>query len=168
MVANTGPAVPRPHEHRGAGRALGHSTYRGLVLVVSLLPIVFGVLVGWGGYLGLRGTLSLERGAGVRTAATLRSEEAFRVANRIAAVPTLAGAAVGVVAGVASLFIPATGGVITAAVLGLLGMFALLVGGGLLGHRAAEQVPAPVNAANPCASCDTLACLKGTSTCETA
>src|SRR5699024_467199 len=153
---------------RGAARALGHSTYRGGVFVVALVPIVFGVLVAWGGFLGLRGTLSRARGPGVRTAATLRSEEAFHVANRIAALPTLAGGAVGVLAGAAGLFVPTTGAMLTAALLGLVGMLVLVTAGGLLGNRAAERVPAPQPAASPCASCDTMACLQGTApaTCD--
>jgi len=153
---------------RGATRAPGHSAYRGHVFVVSLLPIVLGMLVAWGGFLGLRGSLSYERGAGVRTAATLRSEEAFRTANRIAALPTLAGGTVGVLAGIASSFVPSTGGMLTTVALGLLGTLALVVAGGLLANRAAEHVPAPTTATSPCTSCDTVACLQGSAaTCDT-
>ncbi|SFA80789.1 SdpI/YhfL protein family protein [Amycolatopsis marina] len=113
------------------------------VFFIALLPVLLGVLVGWGGYLGWREKLPRDRGAGVRTAATLRSDEAFRVANKVAGMPTMVAGAVGVIGGGAGLLMPTTGGLIAASVIGLLGMFALLAGGGVLGHRAATAVPAP-------------------------
>ncbi|WP_116043057.1 SdpI family protein [Amycolatopsis palatopharyngis] len=122
------------------------------MFVIALLPVLLGVLVGWGGYLGWREKLPRDRGAGVRTAATLRSDEAFRVANRVAGMPTVVAGGIGVVAGVAGLLMPSTGGLIAAAVIGLLGMFALLAGGGVLGHRAATAVPAPA-APTGCGGC---------------
>jgi hypothetical protein len=122
------------------------------VFVIALLPVLLGVLVGWGGYLGWREKLPRDRGAGVRTAATLRSDEAFRVANKVAGMPTVVAGGVGVVAGVAGLLMPTTAGLITASVIGLLGMFALLAGGGLLGHRAASAVPA-APAPSGCGGC---------------
>lgn len=131
------------------------------VFAVALVPILIGVLVGWGGFLGLRGRLSRERGAGVRTAATLRGDEAFRLANRVAGIPTLAGGAVGVIGGVAGLLMPSTTGLIVAAVLGLAGMFVLVAAGGVLGHRAAETVPAPEPAVGGCGACDATSCLSG-------
>jgi hypothetical protein len=130
------------------------------VFVIALLPMVLGVLVGWGGLLAWRERLSRERGAGVRTAATLRSDEAFRAGNRVAGLPTLAGGVVGVLAGIAALVMPSTGGLVTAAVIGLLGTFGLLAGGGVLGNRAASMVPAPEPAAG-CSGCSICACGSG-------
>ncbi|MBK1784592.1 SdpI family protein [Prauserella cavernicola] len=132
------------------------------MFVVALIPVILGVLVGWGGFLGLREKLPAKRGAGVRTAATLRSDEAFRVANKVAGLPTIAAGAVGVLAGVAGLVMPSTLGVIIATVLGLAGMFALVAGGGVLGHRAASAVPEPEPevpagcAGCPCGGCGAL------------
>ena len=131
------------------------------MLAIPLLPILLGVLVGWSGLAGFRGALSRERGAGVRTAASLHSDEAFRTANRVAAVPTLAGAGVAVFSGIAGLLTPSTGSVITTAVLGVVGMFVLVVAGGLLGNRAAAAVPAPEPSVSPCGSCDAQSCLTG-------
>lgn len=125
----------------------------GSVFVVALIPVVLGVLVGWGGFLGLREKLPRDRGAGVRTAATLRSDEAFRVANKVAGLPTIAAGAVGVLSGAAGLVMPNAVGVIIAAVVGLIGMFVLVAGGGVLGHRAAAAVPAPQEAPAGCAGC---------------
>ncbi|PWV82155.1 SdpI/YhfL protein family protein [Prauserella marina] len=126
-----------------------------LVFVVALIPILVGVLVGWGGFLGLRGKLPRDRGAGVRTAATLRSDEAFMVANKVAGLPTLVAGFVGVAGGAAGLAMPDTVGLVIAAVIGLVGMFALVAGGGVLGHRAASAVPAPSEPEIPagCAGC---------------
>ncbi|EHR53874.1 hypothetical protein SacmaDRAFT_5760 [Saccharomonospora marina XMU15] len=122
------------------------------MFVLALVPALLGLLVGWGGLLGWRERLSLQRGAGVRTRATLRSDEAFRVANKVAAVPTMAAGAVGVLAAAAGLAMPSALGTVIAAVVGLLGMFVLVAGGGLLGHRAAEAVPAP-SAPAGCGGC---------------
>jgi hypothetical protein len=57
------------------------------VFAIALVPIVLGVVVGWGGFLGFRERLTRESGTGVRTAASLRSEAAFKLANRIAGLP---------------------------------------------------------------------------------
>jgi hypothetical protein len=123
------------------------------VFVVALVPILLGVLVGWGGFLGWRERLPRERGTGVRTAATMRSDEAFRMGNKVAGLPTLVGGLIGVVGGVAGLVMPTTGGTIAAAVVGLAGLFALVVGGGLLGNRAAAAVPEPSNVPAGCGGC---------------
>jgi hypothetical protein len=114
---------------------------------------VLGVLVGWGGFLGWREKLPRDRGAGVRTAATMRSDEAFRVGNKIAGLPTLAGGVIGVIGGVAGLLMPGTGGLIVATVVGLIGLFALLVGGAVLGNKAASAVPEPSNIPAGCTGC---------------
>ncbi|MFC4005276.1 SdpI family protein [Prauserella oleivorans] len=123
------------------------------MFVVALIPALLGILVGWGGYLGLREKLPRDRGAGVRTAATLRSDEAFRVANRVAGLPTIVAGAVGVLAGVAGLLMPNAWGTVIAAVIGLVGMFALVAGGGVLGHRAAAAVPPPSEVPAGCSGC---------------
>jgi len=115
----------------------------GSVFVVALIPLVLGVVVGWGGLLGWREKLPRDRGAGVRTVATLRSDEAFRLANRVAGLPTMVAGAVGIVAGIAGLLMPGVAGVLIATVIGLAGMFVLVAGGGVLGHRAAATVPPP-------------------------
>ncbi|MDT7724701.1 MAG: hypothetical protein QOI21_1277 [Actinomycetota bacterium] len=123
------------------------------MFVLALVPIVLGVLVGWGGFLGWREKLPRDRGAGVRTAATMRSDEAFRVGNKIAGLPTLAGGVIGVIGGVAGLLMPGTGGLIVATVVGLIGLFALLVGGAVLGNKAASAVPEPSNIPAGCTGC---------------
>ncbi|GAA1196877.1 SdpI/YhfL protein family protein [Prauserella alba] len=124
-----------------------------VVIVASLIPAVLGLLVGWGGVLGLREKLPRDRGAGVRTRATLRSDEAFRVANRVAGLPTAVAGVVGVLAGVAGFVMPTVWGTVIAAVIGLVGMFALVAGGGALGNRAAQAVPEPEPEPAGCGGC---------------
>jgi hypothetical protein len=123
------------------------------VFVLALVPIVLGVFVGWGGLLGWRERLPRERGAGVRTAATLRSDEAFRLGNKVAGLPTLVGGVIGVLAGVAGLVMPSSAGTVIAAVVGLIGLVALVVSGGVLGNRAAATVPEPSKLPAGCAGC---------------
>ena len=126
------------------------------MFAIALVPIVLGVLVGFGGFLGFRERLTREGGTGVRTEAALRSEEAFKLANRVAGLPTMAGGAISVLTGLAGLAMPTTGGLISAALAGVLAMFVLVVGGGVLGNRAAMTVPAPAPAAP--AGCSGCAC----------
>ena len=123
------------------------------MFVLALVPIVLGVLVGWGGFLGWREKLPRDRGAGVRTAATMRGDEAFRVGNKVAGLPTLVGGLIGVLGGVAGLVMPTTGGVVVATVVALIGLFALLVGGGVLGNKAAAAVPEPSAIPAGCTGC---------------
>lgn len=127
------------------------------MFVVALIPLVLGLLVAWGGVLGWREKLA-DRRAGVRTEATLASAEAFRVGNKVAGLPTIVAGVVGIFAGFAGLFVPTTAGVIVATVVGLVGMFALVVAGGVAGHRAALAVPEPPKAPAGCAGCSCGGC----------
>jgi len=129
------------------------------VFAIALVPIVLGVLVGFGGFLGFRERLTRGGGTGVRTEAALRSEEAFKLANRVAGLPTMAGGAISVLAGLAGLAMPSTGGLVSAALAGVLAMLVLVMGGGVLGNRAALTVPAPAPAAP--AGCSGCACGAG-------
>ncbi|KAA9166684.1 SdpI family protein [Amycolatopsis acidicola] len=123
------------------------------MFVVALIPVVLGVVVGWGGLLGWREKLPRDRGAGVRTDATLRSDEAFRLGNKVAGLPTIFAGVVGVLAGIAGLVMPTTAGTIIATLVGVVGIVALVLAGGLLGHRAAQSVPAPAATPAGCAGC---------------
>jgi hypothetical protein len=129
------------------------------VFAIALVPVVLGLLVGFGGFLGFRERLTREGGTGVRTQAALRSEEAFKLANRVAGLPTMAGGAISVLTGLAGLAMPTPGGLISAALAGVLAMLLLVMGGGVLGNRAALTVPAPAPAAP--AGCSGCACGAG-------
>lgn len=91
----------------------------------------------------LQGALPRNQRFGVRTPATLRSDEAFEVGNRAAAPAIVAAGGIGVLTGV-SLPMLATGlsvGIVAA--LGFVGAFALLLTGGLIGNKAAAAAPVP-------------------------
>ncbi|MGH3761927.1 SdpI family protein [Actinophytocola sp.] len=104
--------------------------------LVALVPLVIGSGIGVVGVLGWLERLPRNRFGGVRTPASLRSERAFRVANKVAGPPVAVAGLVGVASGAAGL---AAGLVVT--VIGFVGMVAIAVAGGLLGHRAAEALP---------------------------
>jgi uncharacterized membrane protein len=93
--------------------------------------------------------LPRNRFAGVRTPATLRSEGAFVIANRVAAPPVLAAGAICAAGGALALGTegPALIVIVTLAGAGTVG---LVLAGGLLGHRVAATIPPP---AGGCASC---------------
>jgi hypothetical protein len=108
--------------------------------------------------LGALGRLPRNPWAGVRTRATSASDEAFALANKVAAAPL---GAAGVVASVGGAALLAGGpgavmwtvlAVSTAGMLGLTGL------GGTLGDRAATRMPPPAAAcAGACAGCDLVA-----------
>ncbi|WP_307867882.1 SdpI family protein [Umezawaea beigongshangensis] len=102
------------------------------------------------GYLSLRGKLPRNRAVGVRTAATLRDDEAFALGNKVAGVPNLVAGAVGVIGAVAAAALPSTAPVVVAALLSGVGVLVIAGAGGVLGHRAAAAMPEPPKG---CASC---------------
>lgn len=93
---------------------------------------------------GFTGSLTRKNRLGVHTPAAMASDEAFALANRVAA-PVAGGAAV--IAGVLAVLVlalPLSGATaLVMAVVGLAGTMALLVVAGVLGDRAARQVPIP-------------------------
>jgi hypothetical protein len=108
--------------------------------------------------LGARGRLRRNPVTGVRTRRTLASDDAFVLANRVAAAPLGAAGVVALLGGAVVL----AGGpagltwtvlvVVTAGMLGLTGL------GGALGDRAAARVAAPASAcAGTCVGCDLVA-----------
>ncbi|MFP5019165.1 SdpI family protein [Pseudonocardia phyllosphaerae] len=136
-----------------------------LRLVLAVLLVLAGAVLVVLALLGATGRLPRNRYAGVRTTASLRTQDAWIVANRIAAAPMGAAAAAGL-AGGAALFLARDG--LTAwvlAVLSAVGTVVLAGIGGALGARAAEltvaadvveQQPAPV-CGGVCSGCDLVA-----------
>ncbi|WP_238413099.1 SdpI family protein [Saccharothrix deserti] len=116
-----------------------------LPVVLGLIGVAFGAV----GFLGMRGGLHRNRFFGVRTKATLRDDETFALANKIAGVPNLAAGAIALVAAAAAALNPAVALVI--GLVGLVGSVVVASAGGVLGHRAAEAMPAPVAAG--CGGC---------------
>lgn len=103
--------------------------------------VTLGLLQGFVGRRGLRGTLPRGHGAGVRTAASMRSDVAFTLANRVAGLPIMIGGLMAVFGGVLQFFMPDTVGTVVVAVLAAVGMIGVSVGGGVRGHRAAAGLP---------------------------
>jgi len=107
---------------------------------------------------GARGRLRRNPWAGVRTRRTLASDEAFTLANRVAAVPLGAAGVVALLGGAVVLAggpAAVTWTVLIIATAGMLGLTGL---GGALGERAAARTPAPTaGCAGTCAGCDLVA-----------
>jgi uncharacterized membrane protein len=118
-----------------------------------VLPVVLGlvgVFLALVGYLGLTGKLPRNRYVGVRTAPAMRDDEAFQLANRVAGLPNLAAALVAVGAGTAAVVNPDAA--LTVGVVGIVGAVAITLAAGVVGHRAAEAMPAP-EAPKGCGGC---------------
>ena len=128
-------------------------------LLVGCLLVLVGAALVTVAVLGARGRLPRNRWAGVRTRATLASDGAFALAQRVASAPLAAAGAVALVGG--GVVLTAPGGaalvVLAVTVVALLGLTGL---GGMLGDRAAARLrpdPAPAACAGVCAGCDLVA-----------
>jgi hypothetical protein len=124
-------------------------------MVLAALLMVAGLALLVIGTLGLRRRLPRNRFAGVRTLHTLRDAEAFAVANQVAALPILAAGGIALAGGAAVLGAPNPTLAVTLVALTGIGSLALTVAGGLLGDRAARQLPRPrfAGCGGSCACC---------------
>lgn len=110
------------------------------------VPIVLalgGIALGVVGYLGLTERLPRNRYSGVRTPATMRGDRAFRVGNKVAGPPTLAGGVVGLAGAILAWAMPTDGGLLTVVIVGTAVMLTLTIVGGVRGARAAAEVTDP-------------------------
>ncbi|MBM7276209.1 SdpI family protein [Gordonia rubripertincta] len=112
-------------------------------LSVAVAVLLFALAGLWAtvGARGLRGSLPRNRRFGVRTDETMRSDEAFRVANRVAAPGTIGASVILVLGAVATLAVDGGWSIL----LGVIALVAALVIIGLvsaIGVRAAATVPA--------------------------
>ena len=132
------------------------STAPRLVLGCALLVAAVGLLAV--ALLGARDRLRRNPWAGVRTRRTLASDEAFVLANRVAAAPLGAAGAVALLGGAVVLVGGPVAVVWTVLVVATAGMLGLTGLGGALGERAVARMPAPESAcAGTCAGCDLVA-----------
>lgn len=106
------------------------------------------LLLGWS---SLQGKLPPNRYVGVRTVATLRSDQAFQIGNRVAGPGLVAAGAVALLTGASLPLLPSPGSVVLVAAIGGVGAFTLMTVGGVAGHRAAAALPEPAPAG--CAGC---------------
>lgn len=112
-----------------------------LSVVVAVLLFALAGLWATVGVRGLRGSLPRNRRFGVRTHDTMRSDEAFRVANRVAGPGTLGASLILVLGAVATLAVDGGWSIL----FGVIALVAALVIIGLvsaIGVRAAATVPA--------------------------
>lgn len=112
-------------------------------LSVAVAVLLFALAGLWAtvGVRGLRGSLPRNRRFGVRTDETMRSDEAFRVANRVAAPGTIGASVILVLGAVATLAVDGGWSIL----FGVVALVAALVIIGLvsaIGVRAAATVPA--------------------------
>ena len=128
------------------------------VPVAALLVLLAGLSLvtarrGWSGTLARTGRL------GLHSAAASESDEAFRMANRVAA-PVVGGAGVvGIVLAVLVVILPVpTVATIVLGVLAIAAVLVLLVVGGALGEQAARTVPVPARRPQPTAACSGCVC----------
>ncbi|WP_090475700.1 SdpI family protein [Nakamurella panacisegetis] len=135
--------------------------------VAFTLPVVLLLLVLAGlGYVtarrGWAGTLRRDGRLGIRSKAASSSDDAFAVANRVAAPVVGGAAAIALVLAVlvTVLHLPTAGSVVIG-VLGLLGVLVLMVAGGVLGEQAARTLPVPARRPRPSAACSGCACGSG-------
>jgi hypothetical protein len=129
------------------------------VAAVLLVVAATGVVTarrGWTGSLRRAGKL------GIHSPAAVISDEAFAVANRVAA-PVVGGAsAIALVLAVLLVFLPLpSAATVVIAVLTLGGVIALLLAAGVLGEKAARSVPVPARRPGNAASCAGCACGSG-------
>lgn len=112
----------------------------GSMALPAVTLIVGGAAVAGVGLLGLRGRLPRNSVAGVRTRATMHSDEAFEVANRVAGPLIILGGVVAALTGLAALVLAEPVDVVGVLVgTGLTA--AVVVVGGVRGHRAAQATP---------------------------
>ena len=116
----------------------------GLIIPLAAILAVLATAAAVMARRGFAGSLTRSGRLGVHSPAATASDDAFELANRVAA-PVSAGAAA--IAGVLAVLVVVlplhTAGTLTVFVLGFAGSMALLVVAGVLGDRAARQMPIP-------------------------
>jgi hypothetical protein len=149
VACQNGSAVAEPvHDPRRP------PTYHRGVHLLALVPLLVGSALVVVGLLGLLERLPRNRFVGVRTPATLRTDRAFHLANKVAGLPVAVAGTVGVLSGVLGLLTPS----LVLAAVGFAGLVGIAVAGGVLAHRAAEAVPEPEPAPALPAGCRGCAC----------
>ncbi|MBC6449197.1 SdpI family protein [Actinokineospora xionganensis] len=127
--------------------------------LVPLVPLIAGLPLLAVGFLGLTERLPRNRFGGVRTPASLRDDETFRLANKVAGLPTIVAGLIGVVGGTVGLLMPSPAGALTVAIIATVGLLAITVAAGVLGHRAAAAMPEPApEVPAGCAGCQCGGC----------
>ncbi|EHK85545.1 integral membrane protein [Rhodococcus pyridinivorans AK37] len=117
------------------------AAYPGRVLIVAVLLFVLALVVGAVGVAALTGKLPRNRWAGVRTPDALRDDEAFALANKVAAPSMLGSAVLLALGGVASLTLPTVAGIIAVVVTVVAALITAGAGGSVAARVAAATKP---------------------------
>lgn len=140
--------MPRPEEGGGYTRR-----YPGPVLIVAILLFLIALAIGAVGVAALTGKLPRNRWAGVRTPESLRDEETFAMANKVAAPSMLGAGALCVFGGVAALTLPTIGGVIAVVVTVVAALLTAGAGGSIAARVAEATKPADEGCGTSCGAC---------------
>ena len=141
-------------------------SYAPLALTIPLAAVLLALAVpaGMTGVSGWAGRLDRKGRLGLHTPAAQSSEDAFRLANRVAAPLLLGAAVVGIVCASLSVALPlGAAGAIVIAALGLIGVLGQLGAASHLGERAARTVPQPARKpeGSCCGGCGDQGCRAG-------
>ncbi|MXQ78684.1 hypothetical protein GSM98_21230 [Rhodococcus rhodochrous] len=111
------------------------------MLIVAVLLFVLALVVGAVGVAALTGKLPRNRWAGVRTPDALRDDDAFALANKVAAPSMLGSAVLLALGGVASLTLPTVAGIMAVVVTVVAALITAGAGGSVAARVAAATKP---------------------------
>ncbi|GAB2634399.1 SdpI family protein [Prescottella soli] len=122
------------------------------MVILAVVLFIAAVALGALGVAGLTGRLKRNRWAGVRTPQSLRDDETFALANKVAAPTMLAAAGVLVIGGVAAILFDGVLPVVAVVVAALAALFTVAAGGNL-GSKAAGALPETSGCGTSCGAC---------------
>lgn len=122
------------------------------MVIVAVVLFIAAVALAAVGIAGLTGRLERNRWAGVRTPQSLRDDETFALANKVAAPTMLASAAVLVIGGLAAILLDGALPIV-AVIVALAGAFFITAAGGTLGSKAAGALPETSGCGTSCGAC---------------
>lgn len=126
-----------------------------VLLILAVLALITAIR-GW------TGALRRDSKLGVHSIAASSSDDAFALANKVAAPVVGGAAAMSLVLAVLVLILPLpTPAIVIIGVLSIVAVVVLLVAGGILGEKAARTLPVPLRMPKPSAACDGCACGAG-------
>ncbi|MCL2533879.1 MAG: SdpI family protein [Nocardiaceae bacterium] len=122
------------------------------MVILAVVLFIAAVALGAVGIAGLTGRLGRNRWAGVRTPQSLRDDETFALANKVAAPTMLAAAGVLVIGGVAAILLDGALPIVAVVVAAVAAVF-IAAAGGSLGSKAAGALPETSGCGTSCGAC---------------